>query len=252
MAKEGIAVLGEKETFIIRVLVKKLVDAGLPAVFVPATVDNINKTWDDYNLVTYYMESQERIPGDVLSFLSDKLRDSDRKIILIGEPDDTRRATDRLPGDHVHKVFARPLDNALFIDTVSQLLNQLKEGEFKKKIMIVDDDASYMNLIRDWLKNTYKVYMANSGMQAIKLVSINKVDLILLDHEMPVTTGPQVLEMLRSEEETRNIPVIFLTGKGDKESVMQVVALKPEGYFLKTVKKDELLEKLKEFFERRV
>jgi DNA-binding NarL/FixJ family response regulator len=57
--------------------------------------------------------------------------------------------------------------------------------------------------------------------------------------------------MLRSDDDTKKIPVIFLTGKGDKESVMQVVALKPEGYFLKTVKKDELLEKLSEFFALR-
>ena len=90
--------------------------------------------------------------------------------------------------------------------------------------------------------------MANSGLQAIKWLGSNKVDLILLDYEMPVTNGPQVLEMLRADDETKNIPVMFLTGKGDKESVMKVVSLKPEGYFLKTIQKDELLEKLEEFF----
>ena len=41
---------------------------------------------------------------------------------------------------------------------------------------------------------------------------------------------------------------MFLTGKGDKESVMAVVALRPEGYFLKSIQKDELIEKLKEYF----
>ena len=90
--------------------------------------------------------------------------------------------------------------------------------------------------------------MANSGLQAIKWLGKNKVDLILLDHEMPVTSGPQVLEMLRNDAETSSIPVMFLTGKGDKESVMAVVALKPEGYFLKNIQKDELLQKLDEYF----
>jgi CheY-like chemotaxis protein len=90
--------------------------------------------------------------------------------------------------------------------------------------------------------------MANSGLQAIKWLGKNSVDLILLDHEMPITSGPQVLEMLRSDEETKDIPVMFLTGKSDKESVMAVVALRPEGYFLKTIQKAELLEKLEEFF----
>ena len=54
--------------------------------------------------------------------------------------------------------------------------------------------------------------------------------------------------MLRSDPETTSIPVMFLTGKGDKQSVMAVVALKPEGYFLKTIQREELLEKLNEFF----
>ena len=118
----------------------------------------------------------------------------------------------------------------------------------KKCILIVDDDPQYLTMIREWLKGTYKVAMANSGLQAIKWLGKNKADLILLDHEMPVTSGPQVLEMLRSDSETCNIPVIFLTGKGDKESVMAVVALRPEGYFLKGIQKKELLEKLQEFF----
>ena len=108
--------------------------------------------------------------------------------------------------------------------------------------------SQFLGLVREWLKGTYKVAMANSGMQAIKWLGKNKADLILLDHEMPVTSGPQVLEMLRSDSETRDIPVMFLTGKSDKESVMAVVELRPEGYFLKSIQKDELLEKLQEFF----
>ena len=47
---------------------------------------------------------------------------------------------------------------------------------------------------------------------------------------------------------SRSIPVIFLTGKSERDSVMKVVALKPEGYFLKDIKKAELLEKLENFF----
>ena len=93
--------------------------------------------------------------------------------------------------------------------------------------------------------------MANSGLRAIKWLGSNKVDLILLDYEMPVTDGPQVLEMLRSDEETKGIPVIFLTGKDDKESVMSVLALKPEGYVLKTSGKNEIVNTVSKFFVNR-
>ncbi len=247
----SVMVLGVKETFIIRVLVKKLNDAGMKAAFVPAKVNDINAQWDNHCLVVYYMEQHEAVPGDVVSFLNDKLTDTERQILLIGDPDDTSKLVNRMPGELINRVFTRPLDNDAFVKHTGELLDKIAEGEFKKRILIVDDDPTYLSLIRDWLKEDYKVTMANSGLQAIKWLGKNTVDLILLDHEMPITTGPQVLEMLRSEDETKKIPVIFLTGKGDKASVMQVVALKPEGYFLKTVKRNELLEKLDEFFASR-
>ena len=93
--------------------------------------------------------------------------------------------------------------------------------------------------------------MVTSGMRAIKWLGANKVDLILLDYEMPVTSGPQVLEMLRADDETKDIPVIFLTGNDNKESVMSVMNLKPQVYFLKTMPKDEFLNKIKVFFMQR-
>ena len=68
---------------------------------------------------------------------------------------------------------------------------------------------------------------------------------------MPVTTGPQVLEMLRSESATSSIPVMFLTNKSDKESVMTVLNLKPEKYLLKTMTKQELLENIDDFFKNK-
>jgi CheY-like chemotaxis protein len=92
------------------------------------------------------------------------------------------------------------------------------------------------------------VAVVSSGLQALKWLGKNKADLILLDYEMPVTSGPQVLEMLRSDHDTRDIPVMFLTGRGDKESVMQVLKLKPEGYLLKNIERHELLEKIGSFF----
>ena len=57
--------------------------------------------------------------------------------------------------------------------------------------------------------------------------------------------------MLKSEENTRDIPVMFLTGKNDKESIMEVLKLNPDDYLLKTIGRDALLEKMAEFFESR-
>ena len=67
---------------------------------------------------------------------------------------------------------------------------------------------------------------------------------------MPISNGPQVLSMLKNESETGNIPVMFLTGHGDKESVLSVIGLNPVDYLLKTIDRNSLLEKLKQFFEK--
>jgi len=68
---------------------------------------------------------------------------------------------------------------------------------------------------------------------------------------MPVADGPQVLSMLKNDSETGQIPVMFLTGHGDKESVLSVVDLKPVDYLLKTIDRDTLLKKLNDFFQKR-
>ncbi|MBR4543182.1 MAG: response regulator [Lachnospiraceae bacterium] len=76
--------------------------------------------------------------------------------------------------------------------------------------------------------------MAANGVQAISYLTKNSVDLVLMDYEMPGANGPQVLSMLKTDSETGHIPVMFLTGKGDRESVPSVVGLHPEDYLLKT------------------
>jgi len=82
-------------------------------------------------------------------------------------------------------------------------------------------------------------------------IADNTPDLILLDYEMPVISGPQVLEMIRSETKVDDIPVIFLTGKGDRESVVKVLALKPDGYLLKSMERPKLIAAIDDFFEKR-
>ncbi len=248
MAEKKMIVIGEKESFISRILIKKVQDAGAKSEFVPWVVDEINNQINDTALITLYMDDGELPQNSVLHFLIDIMEEKDLQMIIVGEKNDINTIVDHMPPRLIFKTFPRPVDNAVFTRTVTEYLSQAAKGEFKKSILVVDDDPQYLTMVREWLKDTYKVTMVNSGLQAIKYLGKNKVDLILLDHEMPVTSGPQVLEMLRSDEETRSIPVMFLTGKRDKESVMKVVALKPEGYFLKGIQRDELLENLREYF----
>ncbi len=73
-------------------------------------------------------------------------------------------------------------------------------------------------------------------------------DLILLDYEMPDLDGYDVMQWLHGTPQTANIPIIFLTGVNDRESVMRIVKHKPDGYLLKSSRKSELLDALERFF----
>ncbi len=248
MADKRMILIGEKESFIPRVLIKKVQDAGVESNFVPWNINDINANIDDVSLITLFVDDGEEPKEEVLHYLVDTMMEKGLQMIYVGDQNDMRYVSERVPDDLIYKTFSRPVDNMVFVETVTEYIKKANAGEFRKSILVVDDDPQYLTMVREWLKGSYKVSMANSGIQAIKWLGKNKVDLILLDHEMPVTSGPQVLEMLRSDEETKSIPVMFLTGKGDKDSVMAVVALRPEGYFLKGIQKNELLEKLQEYF----
>ena len=101
------------------------------------------------------------------------------------------------------------------------------------------------------LDDDYDVTLAESGVAAIRIITLNKPDLVLLDYEMPVCDGRQTLEMLRSDPSFGNVPVIFLTGRNDPESVKKVMSLKPAGYLLKNLKPEDIKKSIDEFFEKK-
>lgn len=121
----------------------------------------------------------------------------------------------------------------------------------KKKILLVDDSGVMLKTMQQLFEETYEVAMANSGLAAIRCITLDRPDLILLDYEMPVCDGKQVLEMIRAEESFADIPVIFLTGRGDAERVKKVMSLKPAGYLLKSLKQEEIKKIIDDYFEER-
>ncbi len=139
-------------------------------------------------------------------------------------------------------------ENAM--DKIEKYLMKREEPQ-KPKILIVDDSMTIRQGMKELLCNDYEVALAKSGMSALQSISLDKPDLVLLDYEMPVCDGRQVLQMIRSEEDFAGLPVIFLTGRTDPESVKKVISLKPEGYLSKYLKHDEIKKKIDDFFERK-
>ena len=125
-----------------------------------------------------------------------------------------------------------------------------EEAHPRPKILVVDDSLTVRNNIKALLDEDYEVALVESGVAAIRTITLNQPDLILLDYEMPVCDGRQTLEMLRSEKAFEDIPVIFLTGRSDPDSVRKVMSLKPAGYLLKYLKPAEIKHKIDAYFAR--
>ena len=120
----------------------------------------------------------------------------------------------------------------------------------KKKVLVVDDSDFILTMMQELLSTNYEVITATSGLSAFRSITLNRPDLILLDYEMPVCKGSQILEMIRSEDEFADIPVIFLTSRVDKESVKRVVELKPQGYLSKSLSPELIKKEVERFFEK--
>lgn len=115
-----------------------------------------------------------------------------------------------------------------------------------KHILVIDDDSAMLKTIKEQLHGEYEVATALSGKIAMKFLEKKTTDLILLDYEMPIETGPMVLEKLRENPATKDIPVIFLTGVTEMDKIKQVLKMKPQGYLLKPIEHDKLMKAIKQ------
>ncbi len=123
------------------------------------------------------------------------------------------------------------------------------EKSTKKKILVVDDSLVVQQSMKDLLGTDYEISVAQSGLAAIRCITLDRPHLVLLDYEMPVCNGSQVLEMIRAEHDFADIPVIFLTGRADSESVKKVLSLKPAGYLIKSLKPEDIKKNIDNFFK---
>ncbi|MEW8492500.1 MAG: HD domain-containing phosphohydrolase [Candidatus Thiodiazotropha taylori] len=106
----------------------------------------------------------------------------------------------------------------------------------KPRVLVVDDERFYIDLLVEMLSDSYQVQLAKNGQQALRRsASQNRPDLILLDVIMPDMDGYQVCEQLKSNVLTRNIPVIFLTSKSDAQDELRGLELGAVDYIAKPI-----------------
>ena len=119
----------------------------------------------------------------------------------------------------------------------------------ERKILVVDDDQNMLQLLYTFLRDSYRVTTATNGQEALDMIREKRPDLVLLDYLMPGMNGIETLEVIRNDEELKDLPVFFLTGVSDTNKISECLKLDPIGYILKPIGKFSLLAKIRAYFE---
>ncbi len=245
---QNIMVVTEKNGFIARAMAEQLKELEYNVFSTELDVQLLAKLNDTYEAIVLYIEGDIEEKTQELVYLRDRAVEEELPVFYIGENVSALQSI--IPAHMLKEVFQRPIDVKIVSKEIDKYIKNHGK-HMKKKILVVDDSGAMLRNVKGWLEDKYHVILANSGAMAIKYLATDRPDLVLLDYEMPVVDGSQVLEMIRTEMEFSDIPVIFLTSKNDKASIMKVMALKPEGYILKSTDPELIKQEIDEFFEKR-
>jgi len=248
MNSKRVLFIGETSSFIINAVRDGLKEFGFECSFCKLEVTEISKVEDKPDMFFIYADEKSVQETEALIYIRDICVEEDKKIYLVGYAEELKTITDMIPSDCLGCCFERPINVKKIAETLKNAAINEDSGITKKHILVVDDSGTMLRTVKGWLEGKYRVSMVNSATSAISFLAVNQPDLVLLDYEMPVCSGPQMLEMIRSEIKTENLPVIFLTSKGDKESVAKVLSLKPQGYLLKSMPSGQIIDAIDGFF----
>ncbi len=115
----------------------------------------------------------------------------------------------------------------------------------ENKILLIDDDSSFLGQAIELLKkNRYKVGFALNAKDGLNMLEKTQYDLIILDINMPLKNGFDVLKDLKAEKSLKLIPVLMSTSESDKEIVLKAIKLGADDYLVKPLDEKILLDKV--------
>jgi two-component system alkaline phosphatase synthesis response regulator PhoP len=119
------------------------------------------------------------------------------------------------------------------------------------KILIAEDERDIRDLVSFTLKFAgYEVVAASDGQDAYEKTLVERPDLILMDVRMPRMTGYEACKKMKEEPSIKNIPVVFLSAKGQEAEIRSGLEAGAEEYLLKPFAPDELISRVSELLAR--
>ncbi len=119
------------------------------------------------------------------------------------------------------------------------------------KILIAEDERDIRDLVAFSLRyGGFDVVESSNGQEAVEQALAAKPDLILMDVRMPKMTGYEACKQLKSIDEVKHIPVVFLSAKGQEQEIQQGIDAGAEEYILKPFAPEELVNRVRDILRR--
>lgn len=119
-----------------------------------------------------------------------------------------------------------------------------------KTVLVIDDEQPIVQIVHAILStDDYTVMSANSGARGFEMAKKFRPDLIILDRYMPDHDGLKVLQHLKKDPHTKDIPVMMLTGENKIEEVKKSISIGASGYIIKPFKSGDFKNKIKKILD---
>ena len=250
-------IISQGSAFVVNSLENNIKKEGIYVTRCEPTVRDVDQNIDGKDIVLLFAGDFIKNSSGLLSYITSKCSDECNHFCIVGYPNEIAEVEKEVDISRISAEFSRPFDMKEFTSKIKMLAYRqsaapeekpVTANERRYNILMCDDDMMFLKMVQEWLHEKYNITIVKTGIMAVPFALNNTPDLILLDFEMPVMNGPKVLEALREDKKTAQIPVVFLTGHSDKDSVMEVMKMRPQGYLLKSTKKEDIIASVDNFF----
>jgi len=127
-----------------------------------------------------------------------------------------------------------------------------KNIDFRMKVLVADDFATMRKIVRNILKQIGfdDIVEAEDGQAAMQVLRNENIGLVVTDWNMPNMSGLELLQKIRTNPKTANLPVLMVTAEGLKENVVAAVKAGVNNYVVKPFTAEVLQEKLEQIFKK--
>ena len=249
-----VLIICQGSAFLVNTLENNLRKEGISTSQCEPDVQSVGKNLAGTDLVLMFAGDYIADSAEFISDTASKCADEFIQFCVIGYPNELAEIERIIDLTLISAEFPRPFDmKDLASDiralTLGESASDSKSDAEKHRILLCDDDAEYLKTMQEWLSDKYRLTIVKSGAMVVQIALSFRPELILLDYDMPVVSVAQLIQMIRAEKSISDTPIVIVTRRSDRESVMNVMYLKPQGYMLKRQPRETVVSSIDRFFE---